>query len=395
MKRLIFFCLACMLILCACENTLEYKMPVLDAISSNVMFNSSVLMEGDSYAIGYANGNIRSNQIKLSWLKCTDKNFLSYKIFKNDFLVKTIIDANLNEFIDSIDVSQNEYYDYRLVCAARNGMAIDDSITIKTPFFHPPTQFTYEFLTPTSIQISWENNAESATGCLIERFTPGSDTLSFESNISSFTDNNIIEGTSYFYRVKAFNNYESTDFSPWIYVSETPVFDFENNDGEFNSNNPDGWQWGHSTTIVAHSGTNIWGAPLNTGYPNNVNYQLISPLFSIGEDAYLSFFHAYSMESGWDGGNVKISFNNGATWEIIYPDGGYPDNNVNSSGEPGYTNIITTMPIWQIAQFNLSDFEGLSVMFKWTMTTDGSVTGIGWFIDDVMITNSRKIVVKK
>jgi len=394
MKRLIFFIPVCLLVLCTCQNSLDYKVTGLQQVSGNVLFNSSVLKTGNDYSVGYGNGNIRSDRIHLTWQKCVDKNFLSYKLFRDGINITTIINATSVTYTDSL-LMQNTEYNYRLVCCLQNGMAVEDTISIKTPLFLPPTQFQYEFLTPTSLLLSWENNAESSTGCIIERFTSDSDTLSFESSVSSFTDNNIIAGTEYFYRVKAYNSYESTDFSAWIFISDSVVLNFEDNDGGFTSNDADGWQWGHSTMITAHSGANIWGAPLNTGYPNNANYQLTSPLFTIGEDAYLSFYHAYSMESGYDGGNVKISFNNGATWNIIHPDGGYPDNSVNSSGEPGYTNIFTTIPVWHIAQFNLSDFVGLSVMFKWTMTTDNSVTGIGWFIDDLVVTHSKKAVVLK
>ena len=35
------------------------------------------------------------------------------------------------------------------------------------------------------------------------------------------------------------------------------------------------------------------------------------------------------IESGYDGGNVAVSTNDGTSWTLLIPEGGYPDNSIN------------------------------------------------------------------
>jgi len=43
------------------------------------------------------------------------------------------------------------------------------------------------------------------------------------------------------------------------------------------------------------------------------------------DEAQLIFYHWYDIENYFDGGNVKISLDEGASWELITPEGGYPE----------------------------------------------------------------------
>ena len=159
---------------------------------------------------------------------------------------------------------------------------------------------------------------------------------------------------------------------------------FETNNGGFvASPATGGWEWGGSTYAGAHSGVAIWGTLLNSEYPNNASYSLVSPQVFIGSNFSLEFYHRYNFESYYDGGNVKISTNNGSTWTLINPVGGYPEDNIAAMGEPGYSASETN---WTLAQFNLSSYANQTVQFKWTIGTDQGVTAQGWFIDDVTTT---------
>ncbi len=99
---------------------------------------------------------------------------------------------------------------------------------------------------------------------------------------------------------------------------------FESDNGSYiASPATNGWEWGTSAQ-GAHSGANVWGTRLNTQYASNANYTLTTPSMLIGPNFVLEFWHKYSTESTYDGGQVRISINNSSTWTLINPVGGYP-----------------------------------------------------------------------
>ncbi|MCK4311624.1 MAG: hypothetical protein KAW88_02695 [Candidatus Cloacimonetes bacterium] len=49
---------------------------------SSPVINSSILTDGVDFSIGYYNGNIRTDRVKLEWAASTDEDFLCYKILK-------------------------------------------------------------------------------------------------------------------------------------------------------------------------------------------------------------------------------------------------------------------------------------------------------------------------
>ena len=59
------------------------------------------------------------------------------------------------------------------------------------------------------VQLRWKNNAKNQTGCMIERSSDGGVTWTLIAVLSgtptSYTDTTVIEGTSYCYRVCAYN----------------------------------------------------------------------------------------------------------------------------------------------------------------------------------------------
>jgi hypothetical protein len=157
---------------------------------------------------------------------------------------------------------------------------------------------------------------------------------------------------------------------------------FENGSGSLESQS--GWEWGTSQQVSAHSGTKLWATGLNEDYGNGANYMLISEPIFIGADASLSFWHQLFCQENFDGGNVSISINDGASWNLIYPSsGGAYTGTVYSMNEPGYTADIVS---WTKASFNLSAFANNQIRIRWHFTSDASVTGYGWFIDDVTVT---------
>jgi len=167
------------------------------------------------------------------------------------------------------------------------------------------------------------------------------------------------------------------------------VEDFESDDGGYVGTGL--WQWGSPTSGPgnAHSGVNVWATNLSGDYEASSNYTLDSPEITIGsDDPTLSFWHWYDTEASFDGGNVKISTDGGATWIVIEPVGGYPG--TSNSSNPLYPEPIFCghdQGLWEQVTFDLSTYAGQTASFRWHLGSDGSVQYPGWYIDDVDITS--------
>jgi hypothetical protein len=165
------------------------------------------------------------------------------------------------------------------------------------------------------------------------------------------------------------------------------TYDFETTDGGFtatNSTTP-GWAWGTSSYAGAHGGTKIWGCYLSGNYALNSTYELVSPSCIIGSSPILTFWHRYYLENNYDGGRLLVSIDDGATWTVIIPAGGYPSADIAAFGTgtyPGYCGLQTT---WTLASFDLIAYAYQTIKLKWQMMTDNSINYNGWFIDDVFV----------
>lgn len=168
-------------------------------------------------------------------------------------------------------------------------------------------------------------------------------------------------------------------------------YDFEADNGGFThvDNPTPGWEWGTSSYSGAHSGTKVWGTVLEGNYANSAVYDLISPPSNlIPAGAFLTFWHFYRFEfyttpSYYDGGIVQISTDGGTNWTTITPVGGYPC--TSTSGLGSIQMYGGEQLTWTQANFDLSAYTNQTVMFKWKMLSESSVSREGWFVDDVFI----------
>ena len=154
--------------------------------------------------------------------------------------------------------------------------------------------------------------------------------------------------------------------------------DFELNNGQFVSES--GWVWGEPENVDAHSGDRVWATNLSGEYPINVTYHLYTPHYVLGDNSELSFMQNYSVEQNFDGINVSISTNNGNSWTVISPAGGYNGTAIPGlNSEDGWTGDSSG---WVNATFDLGLYADEEVMFRFRLGSNGSITGPGWAIDD-------------
>ena len=110
----------------------------------------------------------------------------------------------------------------------------------------------------------------------------------------------------------------------------------------------------------------------------------------------LSFWTRYGIETGWDGGIVQVSDDDGASWQTITPNGGYPgviDNNGANNNACGFaegTGVFTGTDLdWSEFQFDLAAWEGRTVTVRWVFGTDTAQTAEGWWLDDITIRHAQ------
>ncbi|MBS3768353.1 MAG: carboxypeptidase regulatory-like domain-containing protein, partial [Candidatus Cloacimonetes bacterium] len=166
--------------------------------------------------------------------------------------------------------------------------------------------------------------------------------------------------------------------------------DFEPDDGDFVSNDPNGWQWGDPTGsgINAYSGVNVWATVLDGNYSNYADWQLESTSFTVPNSGTFTFYHYYDFEGGYtlyDGGNVKISTDGGSTYEVITPNSGYDGSITGLGNEQGFGG---SNDAWEQVEFDLSDYSGETVKIMWHFGSDSYVDSYkGWYIDNVLVGN--------
>ncbi len=157
---------------------------------------------------------------------------------------------------------------------------------------------------------------------------------------------------------------------------------FEANNGSYQPQTP--WAWGVPTGSGpggAFSGSKLWATNLSGNYGDNQSANLTSPTFNFSgaNRLYLSFSHWYSLEAGFDGGNIQVK--NGLGWVTIAPIGGYPAAFLDGlGGEAGFSGDTNG---WRTAVFDLSAFASGALQVRFHFGSDSGVNLPGWYIDDI------------
>ncbi|MFN7140147.1 MAG: Calx-beta domain-containing protein, partial [Limisphaerales bacterium] len=153
---------------------------------------------------------------------------------------------------------------------------------------------------------------------------------------------------------------------------------------------PTGW-----STFLS-GGTTAWHTSTNARdtFPNAVftpnpsttsDNQLTSPAIIIpSTNAQLSFRHNYSTESCCDYCFLEISINNGAFTNITtaggsFITGGYNNGTRWSGSSAGFVTSTVRFP---------ASAAGQSVRLRWRFTSDSSVSGMGWYVDTISISDN-------
>ncbi len=168
-------------------------------------------------------------------------------------------------------------------------------------------------------------------------------------------------------------------------------------DSFWNKNNASSNNWMASNLLFVSPPHSFFSATTNYTSENILTTKMPFQL-PVASAAVLTFNHQYQMEAGWDGGVVELSSDNGSTWIDLGPyiiTEGY-DTKIKTSENPlsgrfAFTGISTN---FKTSRVDLSFWEGKSILIRFRMGTDESISLTGWYIDDIMVKDSSRVLVK-
>jgi hypothetical protein len=162
----------------------------------------------------------------------------------------------------------------------------------------------------------------------------------------AFADDVVAGGAPQYYVVRASDAANGSEEGNLVRLSATPTG--PNHDGTFASGaepgDPvfDAEGVGSPTSLapgqIEHAGWHMSTARKHDGVQsfwstaaNNLCVTLVTPPLdlSAGTSPQLSFWTAWDIEQGWDGGVVDISTDAGTSWTRLTPAAGYPGTNTN------------------------------------------------------------------
>lgn len=153
------------------------------------------------------------------------------------------------------------------------------------------------------------------------------------------------------------------------------------------------------------------------GYDNHWYQVLDTRLINVADtNAVFSFYHRYSLEDpagvdppydGWDGINVRVSLDSGATW-IVLPFStynvtsswafGHPDQGMNEG--PGIAGWAGTVADWRKESISLKDYvdSTRAIMLRFAFasdmaysTNDGAPSFFGWEVDSISVATEDSV----
>ncbi|MCP4582027.1 MAG: hypothetical protein GY839_10440 [candidate division Zixibacteria bacterium] len=168
--------------------------------------------------------------------------------------------------------------------------------------------------------------------------------------------------------------------------------DFETSDGGYTEVIHSGvtiWQHGEDDSTGA--GNDVWGTILNDVYPDAACASLLMPpqvIGPVGGALLVDFWYQIETPGDpWDFGNVKISIDDGETFALLPPFGGYDATDTHGDNlcaemtmQPGFNGH--TDGFVQKA-FDLTPYAGETAIFSFDFGSDGFVTEYGMYLDNV------------
>lgn len=363
---------------------------------------------------GLSAGAAGDNQISLSWTS-SDPGAASFNVYR---AVGTCPQPAYQ--LVASDISGTSYLDttvsggldYAYVVSAKDitggcespttscAQAQTTGVCVEAPAFDGIQTVTNPGLDTCTLNLGWESATAYCGGpasysvyrSTSPGFTPGpANRIATGVSDTSYSDAiDLAFGTFYYYVVRATDTSNGVEDGNLIEATNSPTgpisigtwSDDAGDTGIAKLTTASPW------TVEATGGHDA-PAVYQTGlYPDETCAAITSEEMHLGDSPQLTFWSKYEIESGWDKGEVQISTNGGTSWSRV------PVNYPGSSGYqydacdlPTGTFFTGTNNTYAEYSASLATWSNQDVHVRWVLSTDYSVNGAGWWVDDIAITN--------
>ncbi len=181
--------------------------------------------------------------------------------------------------------------------------------------------------------------------------------------------------------------------SLWVVITLFPgdnefYSDFEDSDGGFKALGE--WEYGEPIAgpDKAFNGAMLWGTNLDGNYYSGAHKAVLeSPILFVQGMVLpqIEFYHWYDFEEKYDGGNLKISVDDGETWQLAHPSPDYPLMALSEQyGNPlgGQAAYSGQNGAWQRVSVDLTQYKNsASLLVRFEAGIDEQKEALGWYID--------------
>ncbi len=187
-----------------------------NAVRVPTINRADLVSEDGSCFVGYRNFKLRPEYVTFSWQSSIDTNFLSYKILRNDQVIKNIYERTTTSILDSLLIP-NTSYKYSVVTQVRTGLSKYDTLTVKTASVLSP-QVNFRVNSQNHVILTWLDRSDIPGSFEIIR-----DNVSIAvvneigqdnpAHVYSYTDTNVSQFSNHFYRIRKVGSMDQTPLS--------------------------------------------------------------------------------------------------------------------------------------------------------------------------------------
>ncbi|MFA6546102.1 MAG: fibronectin type III domain-containing protein, partial [Limisphaerales bacterium] len=302
----------------------------------------------------------------------------------SSWTVLATLAADTTVFADTDVVSQTSYY-YRV--KSRNGVgdsaySIIRSVVVPAP--QPPAApdgLVAKTLSASSLLVSWSDVA-SETGYQLERRTESTNSwqlaASLSANTTSYTDASLVQGTQYWYRVRAFNTNGSSLFS--IEASAVPF-----NAVTLIADNFDSGLSGSTWTGVSGGVATNGGAGFRTGNSLYFSASGERSATTLPLDVSTGGSIEFLLRTGNEAVDGNAFWNNSETGEAVVLEYSR-DNGTNWTTIQVLNTVYPSLSNWTSFSVTIPGAAlGPDTQFRWRQLASSGTSMDCWALDDVVI----------